>query len=199
VEAWHVLYTKPNSEVKLHTALVARGFTAYLPLLPPRQDGYIEPLFPAYLFVRCDLETLGISALKWTPGLRRVVAFEGCPAVMPDEAIALIQAKMRQIEEHGGLPSHLFQPGDQVVIDKGPLAGLRGIFQGPTGPAERVQILIRFLGRANRADVPAGDLRPLSEFEDQQPNRRRRGTRGHGRRVRYRDEGGSGGAEEPGS
>ncbi len=85
------------------------------------------------------------------------------------------------------MPSHSFKPGDSVVIDSGPLAGLRGVFQGPLGPTERVQILIRFLGQSNRAEVPVELLRAAPE-EGGQSNcheHRRRGTRGHGRRIRY--------------
>ena len=74
-------------------------------------------------------------------------------------------------------------PGDTVVIDSGPLAGLRGVFQGPLGPAERVHILVRFLGETNRAEVPVETLRKAGD-EGFGP-RRRRSTRGRGRRINY--------------
>jgi hypothetical protein len=61
---------------------------------------------------------------------------------------------------------------------------LRGVFQGPLGPAERVRILVRFLGETNRAEVPIEALRKASD-EDTTP-RRRRGTRGGGRKIHYR-------------
>jgi transcriptional antiterminator RfaH len=190
MEAWYVVNTKPHGELRVHQALSVRGFQAYLPMLPPRRDGRPQPLFPAYLFVRCELETVGINDLQWIPGLRRVVQFAGRPAVVPDEAISLIQAHLDQIDAQGGLPKHPFKPGDEVVIDGGPLSGLRGVFQGPVGPAERVQILIRFLGQANRAEVPVEVLRAVSE--DEKERSQRRGTRGHGRRIHYHPEDQSG-------
>jgi len=70
------------------------------------------------------------------------------------------------------------------VIERGALSGMRGIFQGPAGPAERVQILIRFLGQANRAEVSVDDLVAAPDGDPEMFNRRR-GTRGHGRRVHY--------------
>lgn len=186
MEAWYALYTKPNAEAQVARALLARDLKVFLPLLPPRaQTTRLQPLFPAYLFVRCDLDTVGIANLQWTPGLRRILSFGGHPIVVPDAAIQVIEDGLREIEAAGGLPKHRFKPGDAVVIDSGPLAGLRGIFQGPVGPAERVRILVRFLGETNRMQVPADALRAASD-EAPKPHRRR-GTRGHGRRIHYGD------------
>jgi len=184
MEAWYTLHTKPQSEVQVHRALVTRGFEIYLPMLPPRKDKHAQPLFPAYLFVHCDVEAIGIASLQWIPGLRRILAFAGRPAVVPDEAICLIRSKMAEIDADGGLPRHQFKLGDRVVIEQGALSGMRGIFQGPAGPAERVQILIRFLGQANRAEVAVEDLVAAPDGDAEILNRRR-GTRGHGRRVHY--------------
>jgi transcriptional antiterminator RfaH len=189
-EAWYALNTKPHSEQQVNRTLVVRGFSTYLPMLPRRKDGRSQPLFSAYLFVRCDLEAVGITQLQWVPGLRRILSFEGRAAVVPDAAIELIRAKIEEIDALGGLPPHNFKPGDEVVIEEGPLSGMRGIFQGPTGPAERVQILIRFLGQANRAEVPVGALRALSDG-DFEHMRHQRGTRGRGRPIRYGERGAS--------
>src|SRR5512133_1939728 len=73
MDAWYTLHTKPQSEVQVHRALVARGFETYLPMLPPRKERHAQPLFPAYLFVHCDMEAIGIACLQWIPGLRRVL------------------------------------------------------------------------------------------------------------------------------
>jgi transcriptional antiterminator RfaH len=178
--AWYALHTKPLCEARVNRLLVARGFDVYLPLLPSRPGKRIQPLFPAYLFVYCDLEQVDVAKLQWVPGLQRIVSFGGRPAVVPGDAIDLMRSNLQQIEAQGGLPRHGFNPGDPVVIDQGPLSGLRGIFQGPLGPAERVHILIHFLGEVSRAEVPIGLLRAAP---DELP--RRRGTRGHGRRIQY--------------
>jgi hypothetical protein len=37
-----------------------------------------------YIFARLDWEAAGVSDVKWTPGLTRVVTFQGEPAIMPD-------------------------------------------------------------------------------------------------------------------
>ncbi len=192
MKAWYALYTKPNAETQVARALTARGFEPFLPLLPARSDGRLSPLFPTYLFIHCDLTDTATGTLQWIPGLRRILTLGGRPAVVPDAAIEVIEAGLREIEAAGGLPLHRFKPGDAVVIEEGPLAGLRGVFQGPLGPAERVRILIRFLGETNKAEIPVEALRrvddaALAAAPAESPQVRRRGTRGGGRRIHYPD------------
>lgn len=184
MDAWYALYTKPNAEAQVGRALEARGFRFFLPLLPPSgPQGRPQPLFPTYLFVYCDLSEVNVEQLQFLPGLRRIVSFAGKPAVVSEEAIEMMARELDEIESAGGILKHSFKPGDTVVIDSGPLAGLRGVFQGPLGPAERVRILVRFLGETNRAEVPLEALRKVSD--DDVVLRRRRGTRGRGRRINY--------------
>jgi transcription antitermination factor NusG len=102
---------------------------------------------------------------------------------VPEAAITLIREQVAQFEAAGGLPAHTFKPGDDVVVEEGPLAGLRGVFQGPPGPAERVYILLHFLGQANRTEVPVAMLQHAPE----EGGAGRRGTRGRGRRIRYKE------------
>lgn len=185
MEAWYALYTKPHAEAQVARALEARGFKFFLPLLPPvRPDGRPQPLFPSYLFVQCDLSEVVVDQLGYLPGLRRIVSFTGKPAALSQEAIDLMRQELEEIEAAGGLLKHQFKPGDTVVIDTGPLAGLRGVFEGPLGPSARVRILIRFLGETNRADVPLEAIRKAS---DDDALGRRRGTRGRGRKITYRE------------
>jgi len=181
MKAWYALHTKPNTELRVERVLLARGLRAFLPMLPRTSGRSARPLFPSYLFVQCDLDTVGSDQLRWIPGLRSVLTLDGRPAVVPDSAIKLICDELARVQEAGGLPAHRFRPGDEVIIEDGPLAGLRGIFQGPVGPAQRVHILLRFLGQANRAEVPVEALRPAPQ--EGGARQMRRGTRGRGRRV----------------
>ena len=97
--------------------LEARGFKFFLPLLPPSgEQGRVQPLFPSYLFVFCNLSEIMADALQWLPGLRRIVGFAGKPAVVPSEAIDLMVQELAEIEAAGGLLKHHFKPGDTVVI-----------------------------------------------------------------------------------
>ena len=182
MEAWYVLYTKPRQEEAVAGQLGRRGLEVFLPQYTERRRGEaprMQVLFPCYLFIRADLEAVGISALQWVPGVRRLVAFGGVPARVPEAAIAYIRRQLVQLEAQGGFPRARFRPGERVRVREGPLAGLEGIFEGPAGPAERVRILIRFLGECNRAVVPLEILEGVAP----RPHPPRR-TRGHGRIVR---------------
>lgn len=183
MKAWYAVHTKPNTEARVARTLMVRGFQTFLPLLPGSGGGSAKPLFPTYLFIECDLSVIDPAQLQWIPGLRRILNFAGEAAVVPEAAITLIRAELQRIEAAGGLPTHGFRPGDEVVIDQGPLAGLRGVFQGPVGPAERVHILLRFLGQTNRTEVPVEALRRAPE--DGGATGSRRGTRGRGRHISY--------------
>ena len=174
---WYVLYTKPNAERQVTATLHERGIEVFLPTARKhhRRQWQEGPLFPCYLFARVDLDRVGYSAVAWTPGLRRMVAFGDKPAVVPDDAIEMIRQRLAEIETQGGLPTHGFQPGDAVRFKDGPLRGLHAVFEGSMGPVERVWVLIQFLGEANRAEVPVADLEgvPAIEGKRERPRRTR--------------------------
>ena len=106
------------------------------------------------------------------------------PVPLPGEIINLIQYKLGEIVAAGGRQTHLFKPGDSVRIIGGPFGDLPAIFDGPTTPAKRVQVLLKILG-ASRVQVDVTDLEmATSDSEDPAPRRPRR-TRGRGRHISY--------------
>jgi transcriptional antiterminator RfaH len=188
MEQWYTLYTKPNSEYQVANTLERRGIHTYLPEIEApktqRKSGR-KPFFPCYLFTRVDFEKVGLSRVRWTPGLRRVVAFGEYPVPLPDEVIELIRRKLDMINATGGRPGHNFRPGETVRITNGPLQGLLAAFEGPSTPTERVQVLLGFLGHVSRAHVSVTDLQKVpAEAEAPAPKRQRR-SRGRGRPIRH--------------
>jgi transcriptional antiterminator RfaH len=181
MEAWYALHTKPNHEALAARELTRRGVSVFFPQYTERRrvGARLRVLFPSYLFVHVDLAAVGISWLRWTPGLCGVVSFGGVPAQVPAAAIALVQKQLARLEAAGGFARARFQPGERVRLTEGPLAGLEAIFEGPAGPEERVRILVRFLGQTNRAIVPVDALEGI--LPDDRPPRR---TRGQGRPIR---------------
>jgi transcriptional antiterminator RfaH len=184
---WYTLYTKPNTEYQVATALQKRGVQTYLPEIESpraRQGQDRKPLFPCYLFIKVDFEAVGLSHVQWVPGLRRIVAVDNRPVPLPDEIIDLIRRRLDRIGTAGGRPAYTFQPGDTVRITDGPLQGLLAIFERPTTSAECVQVLLEILGDATRAWVSATDLEKVPPKESESARKRPRRTRGRDRRVR---------------
>ena len=122
---WYALYTKPRAEHRVAGVLNRRGIEVFLPRVKKRRRRRWQecPFFPCYLFARFDFDQEGYSAVAWTPGLRRVVAFGDRPAVVPDEAIEMIRERLKEIEALGGLPTHGFKRGDEVRFKAGRLQG----------------------------------------------------------------------------
>ncbi len=186
---WYALYTQPHRELQVAHLLFTKGVEVFLPMVPTRHRrlGKVDrPLFPCYLFARLNLDMSGLSLVYWTPGLRRVVAFDQRPVPIPDEVIVRLQERVQAVQAAGGLPTHEFQPGDQVVITDGPLRGLEAVFHGPMRPSERVRVLIEFLGRLAEVEVPVESVERASAETRNRPPRR---TRGRGRPIRPHGEG----------
>ena len=181
-QLWYVVHTKARQEV-LAAGLLEQRLAAVvlLPQVRQRTRGQMRtaPLFPGYLFVQLDLEQTEASAVNNTPGVIRLVAFGGVPKPVPARVIAALQARLAEIDSQGGLPQHPFREGDRVRLTGGPLAGLEAVFVGPMRPAERVRVLLEFLGQEQEALVPVDDLEPAGG-----PVKRPRRTRGKGRPIR---------------
>lgn len=186
MEQWYTLHTKPNAEYQVATVLQRQGREIYLPEIEASkasQGRKSKPFFPCYLFLKTDFELVSLSQVQWTAGLRRVVASGDRPVPVPEGVIDFIRHRLGEINDGGGWPAHTFKPGDTVRITDGPFREMRAIFEGPTTPSERVQVLLTILGHARRVHVESADLeKVLSSAEGPIPNRPRR-TRGRGRRI----------------
>ena len=68
----------------------------------------------------------------------------------------------------------------------GPLEGMEAIFVGPTEPAARVEVLLRFLGGQRTLAVAPADLEAVANPVAERPQPRR--SRGKGRPIRRKDE-----------
>jgi transcription elongation factor/antiterminator RfaH len=186
MEEWFTLHTKPKAEYQVATALQRRGLEIYLPVIevPKGSRGrQSAPFFPCYLFLKIDFELLSLSLVQGTPGLRRVLTSGDWPVPVSNDIIELIQRKLGAIKANSGPPAHVFEPGDMVRITDGPFRDMLAIFEGPTTPRERVQVLLAILGRTSRVQVALTDLEMVHHRIEASTPRLRR-TRGQGRRIK---------------
>lgn len=186
MEQWYALYTKPHCEYKVAIALRQRELLIYLPEIEAaklsQSSKKLVPFFPCYLFCKIDFEAFGLSHIQWTPGLRRILACDDRPLPVSEEVIDLIRHSLSQIERTDKWLPHNFMPGDTVRITNGPFQDMLAIFEGPTTPGQRVQVLLEILG-ASRVQVDVADLEKASETAENAVAKRPRRTRGRGRRI----------------
>lgn len=183
---WYTLQTNPNAEYQVTTYLVRRGIDFYLPEVDAprsRRQRKKKPFFPGYLFIKVDFEQVELSAIRWTPGLRRIVSFDDQPLAVDDEVIDYIQSCLDRQKQQPA--EHDFKPGDVVKIKDGPFAGLEAVFDSDITPAKRVQILLQILGHANRVTINVDDLEKLDSPAKSEPTSKRpRRSRGRGRPIK---------------
>ena len=146
---WYALNSHPNKEHLLCKQIESRGFEVFYPRIRvtpinPRSRK-IRPYFPGYLFIRVDLEEIGISTFNWMPYSKRIISFGGEPSVVPDALITKIQLKIESINESGGEIFNNLNSGDEVSIAHGPFEGYEAIFDTRLGGAERVRVLLKML------------------------------------------------------
>jgi len=147
--AWYAINSHPNKENLLWKQLEQRGFECYYPRIKvnpvnPRSRK-IRPYFPGYLFIRVDIEEVGISTFQWMPYAKSLVSFAGNPPAVPDPFIKELQKKLGEIQKKGGEFFSDIHAGDLVSIKAGPFEGYEAIFDIRLDGSERVRILLKML------------------------------------------------------
>jgi len=153
---WYVLYSKPQKESYAHFHLTAKGLEAFFPqLLFPhtaKKRKRLVPLFPNYLFVKLRRFSDEFSYAKWSPGVSRILSFNGVPASVDSQSIEFLMQQANRdgvVEARPNLTS-----GQQVWITGGPFDGLVAIIQEPPNAKGRVKALLQLLNRPTPVDVP---------------------------------------------
>lgn len=164
---WYALRVKPHKERPVCQLLEAKEVEVYYPALKvkpinPRARKE-RPFFPGYMFVHLNLEELGLNALSWTENTYGLVEFGGRPAVVPENLIQELKARLATIQAAGGLVFENLKPGDRVRIISGPFEGYEAIFDARLSGEERVQVLLAFLNeQPKRLQLDASAIQKVS-------------------------------------
>ncbi|MXV52837.1 UpxY family transcription antiterminator [Pedobacter sp. HMF7647] len=154
---WYPVYTNPRAEKRAHELLSAKGIESYLPLRKTlkqwsdRKKWIDEPLIPSYLFVNINAKQH--AEVLMTNGVCRFLYFSGKIASMPErqiEALKLLLASEEDIE----LTDREFEKGEEIIINAGPLKGLKGEL---ISRSSRKKLLIRIdhVGQSVVVQLPA--------------------------------------------
>ena len=147
---WYALRSKPRKEDTVWEQLNHRGIETFYPRLRvhpvnPRARK-VKPYFPGYLFVKVDLDDIGISTFRWMPHTLGLVSFGGEPAGVPDGLISAIKERVQDINAAGGEVFDGLQHGDKIWIHSGVFSGYEAIFDNRLPGKERVRVLLQLLG-----------------------------------------------------
>jgi len=157
---WMVLYTKPRQEKSLARELLRLTIPFYLPLVKKtlqygrRRIASFAPLFDGYLFM-LGSEKQRTSSLATNRVLRIIPVNDGLRLITDLRQIEhLIQADVPLTAE-----SRL-QPGRNVRVRSGPLAGVEGVVLRRRGET-RLLVSINFLQQGASVEIEDFRLEPL--------------------------------------
>ncbi len=153
---WYALRSKPRKEEIVWRQTRVEGFEVFYPRLRvqpvnPRSRKW-RPYFPGYMFVKADINQVGMSAFQWMPHSMGLVCFGDEPAIVPDNLVVAIQKRVDDIAAAGGEVFDGLNRGDKIVISDGPFAGYEAIFDARVPGSERVRVLLQLLN--NKRQVP---------------------------------------------
>ncbi|MES2136109.1 MAG: UpxY family transcription antiterminator [Pseudomonadota bacterium] len=155
---WYAIWVMSNAEFVVEDALLNLDIEPFLPTWietvqwSDRKKEITRPLFRGYLFARC--------ADRRVPEIAQIA---GVIKVLPDNLTPapVDKAELENVRRllHSGLAMKVcdYVQGDAVEIERGPLAGVKGIVQR-TKQGTRVIVKIEILRRAVSVTIDAEDL-----------------------------------------
>jgi transcription antitermination factor NusG len=159
---WFGLHIKSNFEKVTATILEARGLEVYFPSFRSRRrwsdrvKEIDQPLFPGYLFCRFDPHNR--LPILMTPGVLSIVGIAKTPAPIADAEICAVQRIVESGLAAGPWP--FLQAGQQVVIERGPLAGTEGILLKFKN-RYRIVVSVSLLQRSIAAEIDVDMVRAV--------------------------------------
>ena len=165
---WSVVQTAPNREPYVCLQLATYGLESYAPQFPApgrTRPGSVRDrrrrwVFPGYVFFRLSRSAEVLQAIRWAPGVRRILTEEGSPAQIPEAVIGHLRKRISEAEVRDSGSG--FKHGDAVVIEHGALAALDAIFDRDLDAPTRVQILVQVMNRTLPVRIDPAHLRPLA-------------------------------------
>ena len=164
---WYVMHSKPRKEAFLRERLRIQRIKVYLPSIRVKpvnpRASKVQPFFPGYLFIHVDLEQISLSELRRIPGTTGIVSFGGEPATIGDSLIGTIQKLIEDIRDSNYQSADRFKSGDRVVINGGPFANYKAMFDCRLSGQDRVRVFLELLqGQRMRLELSANELQPLT-------------------------------------
>jgi transcriptional antiterminator RfaH len=160
--AWYCARTKPKHEHIVAAGLKRNlGLEVFHPRLRmerPTKRGVVrvvEPLFPCYVFVRCNIGEC-LDSVRYVNGVSSLVHFGQRIPIVPDQVVEELK-QCFETQEMMDVEDQLCA-GTEVTVGEGAFHGFNGIVLRVLPAKQRVQILLDFLGRTTLAEVDRKSL-----------------------------------------
>ena len=163
MKQWYAVRTQAAAEAKADLNLRRQGFETFLPRFRKQRrhahkvENVLAPVFPRYLFIHLDIEAQSWRCVNGTFGVASLVSFGLLPSAVPAK---IVEAMRGGCDTDGimELPEPCFALGQELLIERGPLANLIGLFERISGD-KQVIMLVEMLGRALRVALPFAAVR----------------------------------------
>ncbi len=155
--AWYCARTKPKHE-HIAAANVRRnlGLEVFHPRLRVERATrrglvhLVEPLFPCYIFVRCEIDKT-LNEIRYSNGISSIVHFADKIPTVEDSVIEELQ-QCFDAEEPISVEERLVA-GAEVVLAEGAFVGMQASVLRVMPARKRVQVLLDILGRPTTVEV----------------------------------------------
>lgn len=164
---WYALRSKPRKEDVVWRQVRMREIEIFYPRLKVQpvnpRSRKVRPYFPGYMFVKVDIDEVGLSTFQWMPHAMGLVVFGDEPAIVPENLIHEIRKRVDEITAAGGEVFDGLNQGDQVLISDGPFSGYEAIFDVRIPGSERVRVLLQLLNSQRQVPVEldAGQIQQM--------------------------------------
>jgi transcription antitermination factor NusG len=161
---WFAVYTRPRWEKKVGQLLEKKGLDVYCPLTKVRRkwsDRYKiieEPLFKSYVFTKITDDEK--SRVRLTDGVVNFVYWNGKPAVIKEQEIAVIKKFLKEYQEVSAKPLDV-KEGQKVRVKTGLMMDNEGVVIKVVH--NRVYVLLESLGYELSAQFEKTNIEPVPD------------------------------------
>lgn len=115
---------------------------------------WLEPLFPSYVLVRFPFVEME-RAVTYCQGVTGLVRFGTDVPSVPDSFVEALRREYRWDEDASEIltVTPKLESGEEIEVASGPLAGMSGVVVEIVPAAERVKVLLEFLGQPHIVDI----------------------------------------------
>jgi transcriptional antiterminator RfaH len=160
---WYAIHAHPAREGVAAVNIERFGLQVFLPQIKEEKLVWgfsrtvVKPLFSGYLFANfCPANHL--HHIQYARGVRRVVGNGHRPLLVDDEIIRAVRSSLGE-DGYAQIQPNTMHRGDRVIVQQGPLEGLRGVLEQEVTDDERVVVLLEAIEYQARLLIDKGFLK----------------------------------------